>query len=758
MAKLEIGIGFHTAAACYCDGIGDYLSGVASDGHVITAKSVDSTSSLMDFQKEIKSGARGYAVYRCLREYDVPNYGARIKDEARKYVEKIDEFWPPELDKSLFYVELINEPDRNQADWLGHFLCELAQQMMDSGYNFAGPGWSPGEPEPADNRTPGMLAWFTMVAANTGRLAHAVHEYAFDNTMESQRPWQMGRVSDINSACYENGISLPDILITEFGWSYRSAPNWQDGVPQIVDQIKWYLANTPNVRGVHLWALDKSSQWADISGTINPYMTPLIVQTKTVDWAPPRIPLSPVVNVPTIPHLPESDHIKFVEYLYPQEATNATYNRICDQAWNDYKRSVGGSVDHAIAALSSSVASSESYVVVFDSHLPSQEVAMQKLDDAGITYQTRQLEHDAVANIQFAHWPCDTRRIVQRFGARPEVYRKFGLPGHEGIDLAVGAGQPYYAVQDGVVVYAGNKRPDGGLSNYGWHCYIRHDGFHTVYAHGKSPVPVNIGQRVTAGQIIGYSGNSGNSTGYHLHFGVLVPVDTGNGYPMWKFGQCVNPASMLASLNPQENSVKSPSKIDMVDYLRGDGRLYEVEHAGGGNERFQTQAKPDKEFWQTKNNLAEQLRYDGDWIYRGWDTSPGGGRYYRQEEPKGTMWARWLPRFMSPGQTFSVPLWVQFYTNDGNESQANSGSVQDTRLFVAHHDSWTSQSGITLDDVVEIEWVNGGELYFYARNFGLVGWSRKNPDPNTPAWSGISEVHGAGQRPDNVADIPPQLI
>ena len=55
-------------------------------------------------------------------------------------------------------------------------------------------------------------------------------------------------------------------------------------------------------------------------------------------------------------------------------------------------------------------------------------------------------------------------------------------------------------------------------------------------------------------------------------------------------------------------------------------------------------------------------------------------------------------------------------------------------------------TGIELNDVIELEWVNGRERYFYAKNYGLVGWERKHDDPHTPPWSAISEIHQPGSR------------
>jgi LysM repeat protein len=88
--------------------------------------------------------------------------------------------------------------------------------------------------------------------------------------------------------------------------------------------------------------------------------------------------------------------------------------------------------------------------------------------------------------------------------------------GHRGIDIGSNEGDSVWAADSGVVVYAGQK--SGG---YGIVVIIEHDTtyhtFHTVYAHLNSTA-VSCGQIVNQGQVIGYSGNTGNSTGPHLHF------------------------------------------------------------------------------------------------------------------------------------------------------------------------------------------------------------------------------------------------
>lgn len=95
---------------------------------------------------------------------------------------------------------------------------------------------------------------------------------------------------------------------------------------------------------------------------------------------------------------------------------------------------------------------------------------------------------------------------------------------HGAVDFGTGgiSGQPVYAVADGVVITA-----KALTTSYGNYIIIMHrDGLYTLYAHGQpGSIAVSQGQYVTQGQQIMRVGNSGNSTGPHLHF----EVRTGNG-------------------------------------------------------------------------------------------------------------------------------------------------------------------------------------------------------------------------------------
>ncbi|MCO1599516.1 M23 family metallopeptidase [Micromonospora sp. RHAY321] len=86
---------------------------------------------------------------------------------------------------------------------------------------------------------------------------------------------------------------------------------------------------------------------------------------------------------------------------------------------------------------------------------------------------------------------------------------------HAGIDLALPSGTPIHAAASGTVVQAGDAA-DG----YGNSVFVDHgNGYLTHYAH-QSRIAVTVGQKVKAGQVIGYEGATGDATGPHLHFEV----------------------------------------------------------------------------------------------------------------------------------------------------------------------------------------------------------------------------------------------
>lgn len=111
--------------------------------------------------------------------------------------------------------------------------------------------------------------------------------------------------------------------------------------------------------------------------------------------------------------------------------------------------------------------------------------------------------------------PIDGARLSSGFGKRRHPVLGYTRM-HKGVDFAAASGTPIYAAGNGTVAYAGRK---GSFGNY---IKIRHNGtYQTAYAHLKGFARgIRSGKRVEQGQIIGYVGTTGRSTGPHLHYEV----------------------------------------------------------------------------------------------------------------------------------------------------------------------------------------------------------------------------------------------
>ena len=249
------------------------------------------------------------------------------------------------------------------------------------------------------------------------------------------------------------------------------------------------------------------------------------------------------------------------------------------------------------------------------------------------------------------------------------------------------------------------------------------------------------------------------------HVGLVLDaemVDVGVGYAVglgpWGHYWCVDFGRPLAEENPAPPGVEPPpppphvvyapivvggavsAGIDLLDYLRGDGRAYRVGNQRGTFEVFQTQDEGGR-FYQVKawDDLSvvnwEEFVVSERAIGRDVDTSPGGGRFYTQ------LGAPWVARRMRVGERFSQAKQVQFYTlEDCRPSAANSGTVTDTITLVEQLAEWRSVFGVELRDVIRLRWEQGGEDYWYARGLGLVAWRRVHNDQNSPEWSAIAEM------------------
>lgn len=129
---------------------------------------------------------------------------------------------------------------------------------------------------------------------------------------------------------------------------------------------------------------------------------------------------------------------------------------------------------------------------------------------------------------QFEAWPSEFRVINQVFGANPDFYGRFGLPGHEGLDIKALLNTRIFTVASGKVTKVHNNP---NTHNYGNHVRVDHgDGFTTTYAHLQR-IDVQLNQQLSGGQQVGLAGSTGNSTGPHLHLTLKQQGNTSSGFP-----------------------------------------------------------------------------------------------------------------------------------------------------------------------------------------------------------------------------------
>jgi hypothetical protein len=143
----------------------------------------------------------------------------------------------------------------------------------------------------------------------------------------------------------------------------------------------------------------------------------------------------------------------------------------------------------------------------------------------------------------------DLNRIGSSFGYRIDpIYKNIRM--HQGLDFTAPAGTPIYATADGVVEVAGFSA-DG----YGNKVVINHGfGYQTLYGH-MVKVNTSAGQKVTRGQVIGYIGSTGKSTGPHCHYEVIkrgAKVD-----PIYYFYNALTPEQFDRILKAAANNKQS---------------------------------------------------------------------------------------------------------------------------------------------------------------------------------------------------------
>ncbi|MFA5095170.1 MAG: peptidoglycan DD-metalloendopeptidase family protein [Candidatus Paceibacterota bacterium] len=119
-------------------------------------------------------------------------------------------------------------------------------------------------------------------------------------------------------------------------------------------------------------------------------------------------------------------------------------------------------------------------------------------------------------------WPLDYVYITQLFGVTKDSKRLYASGSHNGVDFRASVGTPVKAMADGIVLGIGDTDITCPGASFGKFVFIQYNnGLSSTYGH-LSLIKVSKGQKVSRGEIVGYSGNTGYSTGPHLHVSVYA--------------------------------------------------------------------------------------------------------------------------------------------------------------------------------------------------------------------------------------------
>ena len=147
----------------------------------------------------------------------------------------------------------------------------------------------------------------------------------------------------------------------------------------------------------------------------------------------------------------------------------------------------------------------------------SENIKRKNITDNQEVQRNQNIQNENINNKNFGKilWPVKSGKITSKFGNRNHPVLK-SVKFHRGVDIAVSLGTPVYAGIKGIVTFAGKR------GNYGNLVEIKgSDGIKVRYAH-LSKIDVIAGQRVSDGEKVAETGNTGMSTGPHLHYEIIV--------------------------------------------------------------------------------------------------------------------------------------------------------------------------------------------------------------------------------------------
>lgn len=287
--------GFHAGAGGNRRGIGDYFKKLDAAGRPAIIKSADDYGVCRELAAlRQRSSVPHVIVFRKSGgPFELPDYTVPATQAARDHWALVTANLPPEFhrdgDKEHVWLEIINEPDKNRADWLGWFMVEAGRLAVDQGYKLAGPGWSSGEPEPDHWRTPGWQEYLRLCARHPDHLGVALHEYSLEvSTVMAGGGFLIGRFRQLFQAADELGVARPTTIMTEFGWAATDVPPPDRALADLRKVANLYRPH-PQIIGAAIWYL--GAGYEGIADKTQRLIAPVTEYALSNEWRGERDPL-----------------------------------------------------------------------------------------------------------------------------------------------------------------------------------------------------------------------------------------------------------------------------------------------------------------------------------------------------------------------------------------------------------------------------------------------------------------------------------
>ncbi len=380
-------------------------------------------------------------------------------------------------------------------------ICELAKQddLRCTVMNLA--SGTPGDFELWKRVVTPFIVWAWQNGHVYGRHAYGIEGTGNLVDYDANGNWISNGNSDrpVKELLYLNSIgAFGGIIITEAGIDGGIGYGGDTRFVQQVTRYDQVLRPYRDIIGFGSWTVGNWNSNPNCQ-TALPSLSQYNIANPTQKWTPPIPPPPTTQCQPRVPYNREIWGVK------KSAITLARFLEIAEQAYN-LERSIMFSADD----------------MGYAPNVPSNTVVLYNLPEIekpaylnffAQYYPETIVKFEPQTTVQFQNWPCQTYTLTQIFGSGN--YSAFGLPGHGGWDFPMPTGSNVFAVAAGTI-YDIQNNPTG----FGINIRILHaNGIRTIYAH-LSQTLVSIGQTISAGQRIGLSGNTGNSTGPHLHLEV----------------------------------------------------------------------------------------------------------------------------------------------------------------------------------------------------------------------------------------------